>query len=82
MQKNMEAIQGAAAKLEVPIHSVVSQSQVPHAAIVSEAEKIRPDLIIMGRRGKIALARLLMGSVTARVIGHSPRMSWWCLWER
>ena len=72
VQKNMEAIQDAAAKLEVPIHPVVPQSQVPHAAIVSEAEKIRPDLIIMGRRGKTALARLLMGSVTARLIGHSP----------
>ncbi len=72
VQKNMQAIQDAAAKLEVPIHLVVPRSQVPHAAIVSEAEKVRPDLIIMGRRGKTALARLLMGSVTAQVIGHSP----------
>jgi nucleotide-binding universal stress UspA family protein len=72
VQKNMEAIQDAAAKLEVPIHPVVPQSQVPPAAIVSETEKIRPDLVIMGRRGKTALARLLMGSVTARVIGLSP----------
>lgn len=71
VQKNMEAIKDAAAKLEVTIHPVVPQSQVPHAAILSEAEKIRPDLVIMGRRGRTALARLLMGSVTARVIGHS-----------
>jgi nucleotide-binding universal stress UspA family protein len=68
----MEAIQAAAAKLGVPIRPMMPQSQVPHAAIVSEAEKTPPDLIIMGRRGKTAIVRLLMGSVTARVIGHSP----------
>jgi nucleotide-binding universal stress UspA family protein len=71
VQKNMEAIQDAAAKLEVHTQPIVLQSQVPHAAIVSEAEKICPNLVIMGRRGKTALDRLLMGSVTAKVIGHS-----------
>jgi nucleotide-binding universal stress UspA family protein len=72
VQKNMEAIQDAAGKMEVSICPVVPRSQVPHAAISSEAEKIRPDLIVMGRRGKTALARFLMGSVTAQVIGSSP----------
>jgi len=72
VQKNMKSIKVAAAKLEVPLQSVVPESQAPHAAIVSEAEKIRPDLVIMGRCGKTALARLFMGNVTAQVIGHSP----------
>ena len=71
-QKNMEAIGDAAARLEVPIQPVMPQGQVPHAAIVSAAEKSRPDLVIIGRRGKTRLDRLLMGSVTAQVIGHSP----------
>ena len=44
----------------------------PFAAIVAEAEKIQADLIVMGRYGRTGLSRLLMGSVTARVIGHSP----------
>ncbi len=71
MQKNVEAIKDAAAKLEVRIQPVVLQNQVPHAAIVAEAEKICPDLVIMGRRGKTRLDRFFMGSVTAQVIGHS-----------
>ena len=29
-------------------------------------------MIIMGRRGRTGLKRLMMGSVTARVIGHAP----------
>ena len=29
-------------------------------------------MIVMGRRGRTGLKRLMMGSVTARVIGHAP----------
>ena len=72
VQKNMAVIKAAADKLGVSLKTVVPQGQLPHAAIVAAAEKIRPDLIIMGRCGKTALARILMGNVTARVIGHSP----------
>jgi nucleotide-binding universal stress UspA family protein len=72
VQKNMAVIKAAADKLGVSLKTVVPQGQLPHAAIVATAEKIGPDLIIMGRCGKTALARILMGNVTARVIGHSP----------
>ena len=43
-----------------------------YEGILEEAEDLQPDWIIMGRHGLTGLARLLMGSVTARVIGHSP----------
>jgi nucleotide-binding universal stress UspA family protein len=72
VQKDMEAVKEAAAKLGVPIQPVVPQNEVPHTAMVEEIEKLRPDLVIMGRGGKTALGRLLLGSVTAQVIGHSP----------
>jgi nucleotide-binding universal stress UspA family protein len=72
VQENMAVIKAAADKLGVSLKPVVPEGQLPHAAIVAAAEKIRPDLIIMGRCGKTALARILMGNVTARVIGYSP----------
>jgi nucleotide-binding universal stress UspA family protein len=72
VQENMAVIKAAADKLGVSLKTVVPQGQLPHAAIVAAAEKIGPDLIIMGRCGKTALARILMGNVTARVIGLSP----------
>jgi nucleotide-binding universal stress UspA family protein len=72
VQKNIEAIREAADRLEVTLLPVLPESRTPDVAIVSEAEKLRPDLVILGRRGLTALARILMGSVTARVIGHSP----------
>ncbi len=72
VQNNMEAVKDAAVKLGVPIQPVVPRSEVPHTAIVEEVKKIHPDLVIMGRGGMTALGRLLLGSVTAQVIGHSP----------
>jgi nucleotide-binding universal stress UspA family protein len=72
VQKNMAVIKAAADKLGVALKTIVPEGQTPHAAIVATAEKIRPDLIIMGRRGKHRLADIFMGSVTARVIGRSP----------
>ncbi len=72
VQQNMEAIRAAAARLDVALQPLTPESRLPHAAIVAEAEKGRPDLLILGRRGKSSLTRLLMGSVTAQVIGHSP----------
>jgi nucleotide-binding universal stress UspA family protein len=40
--------------------------------ILEEAGVRKPDLIIMGRKGLSGIERLLMGSVTSRVIGSSP----------
>jgi len=42
-----------------------------YAEILAAAADIQPQLIIMGRKGRSGLERLLVGSVTARVIGHS-----------
>jgi nucleotide-binding universal stress UspA family protein len=50
---------------------LIRQGEVVHRAILAEAEKRQPDLIVMGRRGRTELAGLLMGSVTARVVGLS-----------
>ena len=40
--------------------------------IVEIARKKKADIIVMGSHGRTGLTRLLMGSVTSRVIGHAP----------
>jgi nucleotide-binding universal stress UspA family protein len=45
----------------------------PYERIVQVAEEEDCDLIVMGRRGKGKVERGLMGSVTARVIGHTNK---------
>jgi nucleotide-binding universal stress UspA family protein len=72
VQKNIQVIQAAAARLGVPLKAVVPRGQAAPAAIVATVQEIRPHLVVMGRCGKSALARIVMGNVTARVIGHSP----------
>ncbi|MEW6601302.1 MAG: universal stress protein [Nitrospirota bacterium] len=42
----------------------------PYLKIIDVAEEERCELVVLGRRGKSHLERALMGSVTARVIGH------------
>jgi nucleotide-binding universal stress UspA family protein len=43
-----------------------------YKSIVDVAEKQKVDAIIMGSHGRTGIKRLLMGSVTERVIGHAP----------
>lgn len=56
----------------VEIESVCRRTDKPHEVIIEEANKRKADVIVMGRRGWTGLKRLLMGSVTAKVITYSP----------
>jgi nucleotide-binding universal stress UspA family protein len=54
------------------IKTVVEEGEA-HERIVDLADAENCDLIIMGRRGLRPVERMLVGRVTARVIGHSQR---------
>jgi nucleotide-binding universal stress UspA family protein len=56
----------------MPLKGVNPQGVAPDAGIVHQAIKNEVDLIIMGSYGRTGLKKLLMGSVTERVIGGSP----------
>ena len=43
----------------------------PDDAIVQEALRYKVDMIIMGSHGRTGVKKLLMGSVTERVIGQA-----------
>lgn len=43
----------------------------PYEVIIETAKQKNADLIVVGSRGRKGLERLLMGSVTERVIGHT-----------
>ncbi len=64
-----EAVEIAEAE-KASIKTVCEEGE-PYEEIVDLAESERCDLIVMGKHGKTGLERSLMGSVTARVIGHS-----------
>jgi len=56
----------------VACETEVLQASSPDEAIVHAAEQAKSDLVVMGRRGRRGLARLMLGDITARVIGSAP----------
>ena len=71
-QERLEAWKAEAAGEGVTLSPRIRTGSSAYDGILEEAGELKPDLIIMGRHGYTGLTRLLMGSVTARVIGHSP----------
>ena len=68
----LEQIKSIAEKEGIACEIIAHHAESPFQAIIDEAKKNQVDMIIMGRRGRTGLKRLLMGSVTAKVIGYSP----------
>jgi nucleotide-binding universal stress UspA family protein len=68
----LEEVRDEAAQMGVTLEVRVVRHVSVFSAILQEAEEIRPDMIVMGRHGRTGIERLLLGSVAARVIGHSP----------
>lgn len=71
-QELLTQAKGIADREGVHILTNLEQGE-PYEQIVHVAEEENCDLIIMGRRGKAKMERELMGSVTARVIGHTSK---------
>lgn len=69
---HLESVKARASKDGVDCETIVHQGEEPYQFIVDEAEKKQVDTIVVGRRGRKGFMRLMMGSVTAKVIGHAP----------
>ena len=72
VKERLEKQNAEAAKQGITLETRTRTSSSAYEGIMEEAGELKPDLIIMGRHGYTGLTRLLMGSTTARVIGHSP----------
>jgi len=71
-REHLEAIKERASKAGVNCEIIAHQGEEPYQYIVEEASKKKADMIVMGSHGRTGLKRLMMGSVTSRVIGHAP----------
>jgi nucleotide-binding universal stress UspA family protein len=71
-RQHLESVKSRASKEGLDCEVIVHEGEEPYKYIIDEAAKKQAEMIIMGRYGRTGLKRLLMGSVTARVIGHSP----------
>ena len=69
----LEAAKNCAVKENVNCETVVHEGEDVAHFIVEEAVRLKADMIVMGKLGKKkGLKKLLMGSVTSKVISHAP----------
>ncbi len=71
-RKFLDAIEARARQEGIDCESLILEGEDVYRSITDEALKKKSTMIVMGRRGRTGLKRLVIGSVTARVIGHSP----------
>ncbi len=69
---HLDMIGEQARKSGVDCEPIIREGEDSYRYIVDEAAKRKSTMIIMGRRGRTGLQRIMIGSVTARVIGHAP----------
>ena len=70
--EHLEAIKARASKEGIECDIAVIHGDDPYQDIVRQAQEKHADIIIVGRHGRTGLLRLMMGNVTAKVIGHAP----------
>jgi nucleotide-binding universal stress UspA family protein len=58
----------------VQAEGVIAEGHVVHGAIVDAVKNISADLIVMGSHGRRGLEKLMLGSVTQRILSlvHIP----------
>ena len=69
-KKYMDNISKLADDSGIPCKIIFEESYQPDKSIVELAYKHQADILIMGRHGKQGLLKLLVGSMTSKVIGH------------
>jgi len=69
-EKIVERVVKGAAKSDIRAEGIVREGE-PYEVIADLAREKKVDIIIVGRYGRTGLTKLLMGSVTKRVIGHA-----------
>lgn len=66
---NVAAVAKLATAAGIACTPMVVSGEDPHREIVTQAEALDVDAVVMGRRGRRGLARLMVGDATAKVVG-------------
>jgi hypothetical protein len=70
-QSHLDEIKAEAQAAGVACETHLVQGSQIHEEIVDLADRVKADVIVMGRRGRRGLARLMLGHATALVIGQA-----------
>lgn len=67
--KALEDVQKTMADAGVAVKTLVGEGHAVHEGIVRTMESVGADLVVMGSQGRRGLEKLMLGSVTQRVLG-------------
>ena len=70
VKENVDTVKKFAEQEGLEVEALISRG-VPHQVIADTAVRKNVGLIVVGSHGRTGITRLLMGSVTERVIGHA-----------
>jgi len=70
-QAAVERVRKAAAKEQVEVDAMLREGRRPDTVILETAKEKGADMIVVGSHGRTGLSRLMMGSVSERVIGNA-----------
>ena len=70
--RGIDQVRAAAQEQGVRVETVVVEDHLPARGIVDAAAKFGADLIVMGSHGRSGIAKLMLGSVAAKVLALSP----------
>ena len=70
-QKRVDTIGKMAKAAGVPFAAVVTKAYSPYEGIIAVARKRKCDVIFMASHGRRGLSKLIMGSVTQKVLTHT-----------
>jgi nucleotide-binding universal stress UspA family protein len=68
----LESVRNKASREGIDCEIIVNRGEEPYQNIIDEATRNHVNMIIVGTHGRTGLKRLMMGSVTAKVVGHAP----------
>ena len=70
-ERRVAVVAKLAKATRVPFATLVAKAATPYEGIVDAARKNKCDVIFMASHGRRGLSRLMMGSVTQKVLSHA-----------
>lgn len=70
-ERQVAAVAKLAKAARVPFATLVATARTPYEGIVDAARKRKCDVIFIASHGRRGLSRLIMGSVTQKVLAHA-----------
>jgi len=70
-ERHVAAVAKLAKAARVPFASLVAKAATPYEGIVDAARKKKCDVIFIASHGRRGFSRLMMGSVTQKVLSHA-----------